>query len=163
MSYISQHRDIAVQRTEQGVISCHGKAFSRYTIGLMFHNPIYVIADLEIYEFFKSQGTEICNNAAHFVETNGCYYYQSKGNTENKQRHLQGQILVVAPSEDPIPSELWLRVRKKIMTNQSYQPARKAYHSWLAGKIKRGRCGYALPCKEKRINSRLWKKSVKIA
>ena len=40
------------------------------------------MADLDIYEFFKSQGTEIYNDAANFVGTNGCYYYRSKGSTK---------------------------------------------------------------------------------
>ena len=53
-------------------------------------------------------------------------------------------MLVLAPSEGFIPSDLWLQVRKKIMASQSYQPARKARHSWMAGKIKCGNCGYAL-------------------
>ena len=140
---ISLH-DIATQLTAQGVKSYFGKPFSRSTISLILRNPIYAMADLDIYEFFKSQGTEIYNDAADFVGTNGCYYYRSKGSTDNKHKYLQGQMLVLAPSEGFIPSELWLRVRKKIMASQSYQPARKARHSWMAGKIKCGRCGYAL-------------------
>jgi len=140
---ISLH-DIATQLTTQGVRSFFGKPFSRSTISLILRNPIYAMADLDIYEFFKSQGTEIYNDAADFVGTNGCYYYRSKGSTDNKHKYLQGQMLVLAPSEGFIPSELWLRVRKKIMASQSYQPARKARHSWMAGKIKCGCCGYAL-------------------
>ena len=140
---ISLH-DIATQLTAQGVKSYFGKPFSRSTISMILRNPIYTMADLDIYEFFKSQGTEIYNDATDFAGTNGCYYYRSKGNTENKGKYLQGQMLVLAPSEGFIPSELWLQVRKKIVANQHYQPARKARHSWMAGKIKCGNCGYAL-------------------
>ena len=127
---ISLH-DIATQLTAQGVRSFYGKPFSRSTISLILRNPIYAMADLDIYEFFKSQGTEIYNDAADFAGTNGCYYYRSKGNIDNKHKYLQGQILVLAPSEGFIPSELWLRVRKKIMASQSYQPARKARNMML--------------------------------
>lgn len=140
---ISLH-DIATQLTAQGVRSYFGKPFSRATISLILRNPIYVMADLDIYEFFKSQGTDIFNDAADFAGTNGCYYYRGKGNQENKHKYLQGQTLVLAPSEGFIPSELWLQARRKIMENQSYQPARKAKRSWMAGKIKCGRCGHAL-------------------
>ncbi len=128
---VSPH-DIATQLAAQGVRSYYGNPFSRSTISLILRNPIYAMADLDIYEFFKSQETEIYNDAADFVGTNGCYYYRSKGSTDNKHKYLQGQMLVLAPSEGFIPSELWLRVRKKIMANQSCQPARKARHS----------CGY---------------------
>ena len=140
---VSLH-DITRQLTEQGMRTYFGKPFSRATISIMLRNPIYTMADLDIYEFFKSQGTNIYNDAADFVGTNGCYYYRSKDSTENKHTHLEGQTLVLAPSEGFIPSDLWLRVRKKMMANQTYQPARKARNTWMAGKIKCGKCGYAL-------------------
>ncbi len=140
---VSLH-DITRQLTERGMLTYFGKPFSRATISIMLRNPIYTMADLDIYEFFKSQGTNIYNDAADFVGTNGCYYYRSKDSTENKHTHLEGQTLVLAPSEGFIPSDLWLRVRKKMMANQTYQPARKACNTWMAGKIKCGKCGYAL-------------------
>lgn len=140
---VSLH-DITRQLTEQGMRTYFGKPFSRATISIMLRNPIYTMADLDIYEFFKSQGTNNYNDAADFVGTNGCYYYRSKDSTENKHTHLEGQTLVLAPSEGFIPSDLWLRVRKKMMANQTYQPARKARNTWMAGKIKCGKCGYAL-------------------
>ncbi len=96
---------------DRGVRSFYGKPFSRSTISLILRNPIYAMADLDIYEFFKSQGTEIYNDAADFVGTNGCYYYRSKGSTDNKHKYLQGQMLVLAPSDGFIPSDLWLRGR----------------------------------------------------
>lgn len=122
----------------------HGRPLSRATLSVILRNPIYVMADLDIYEFYKSQGTDIYNDAADFAGINGCYYYQGKGNTEDKHKHLQGQTLVLAPHEGFIPSELWLKCRKKLLASHTYQPARKARNTWMAGKIKCGKCGYAL-------------------
>lgn len=107
---------------------------SRATLSVILRNPIYVMADLDIYEFYKSQGTDIYNDAADFAGTNGYYYYQGKGNTEDKHKHLQGQTLVLAPHEGFIPSELWLKCRKKLLASHTYQPARKARNTWMAGK-----------------------------
>ena len=140
---VSLH-DITRTLTAQGMKTYHGKPLSRATLSIILRNPIYVMADLDVYEFFKHQGTEIVNSAEDFVGTNGCYYYQGKGNTENKHTHLQGQTLVLAPHEGFIPSDVWLKVRKKLIASKSFQPGRKASNSWLAGKIKCGRCGYAL-------------------
>jgi energy-coupling factor transport system substrate-specific component len=39
---------------------------------------------------------------------------------------LAGQMLVLAPHEGAIPSDIWLACRKKTMGNRGYQPARKA-------------------------------------
>ena len=140
---VSLH-DITKKLTADGMRTYHGRPLSRATLSVILRNPIYVMADLDIYEFYKSQGTDICNDATDFAGTNGCYYYQGKGNTEDKHKHLQGQTLVLAPHEGFIPSELWLKCRKKLLASHTYQPARKARNTWMAGKIKCGKCGYAL-------------------
>ncbi|WP_270481823.1 recombinase family protein, partial [Hungatella effluvii] len=46
--------------------------------GDITRNPVYVQADLDVYEFFKSQGTVIVNDAADFTGMNGCYLYQGR-------------------------------------------------------------------------------------
>ena len=120
------------------------KDFSRVALSVILCNPVYVQADLEVYEFFKSQGTVIVNDASDFSGMNGCYFYRGRGMKGSVKHDLQGHTLVLAPHEGLIPSELWLRVRKKILANSSYQAGRKAKNTWLAGKIKCGRCGKAL-------------------
>lgn len=51
---------------------------------------------------------------------------------------------MVAPSEGLVSADVWLRCRKKLMANTTFQNGRKAKNTWLAGKVKCGRCGYAL-------------------
>lgn len=135
--------DIARHFAEMG-IKIYDKELSRGFISQLLRNPIYAQADLEMYDFFKSQGTVVVNEAADFAGTNGCYLYQGRDVQERKNKHLKDQILVVAPSEGLVSSETWLRCRKKLMANSSFQGGRKAKNTWLAGKVKCGRCGYAL-------------------
>ena len=51
---------------------------------------------------------------------------------------MKDQMLVLAPHEGIVPSDIWLTCRKKLMNNMKIQSARKATHTWLAGKIKCG-------------------------
>ena len=121
------------------------KDMRRTTVASILCNPIYVKADLSIYEFFKNQGTNIVNDASDFTGTNGCYFYRARGQKDVATKYdLQGHTLVLAPSEGLVSSELWLKCRKKILSNPSYQSGRKAVHTWLAGKLKCGRCHKAL-------------------
>jgi hypothetical protein len=59
-------------------------------ISIMLRNPVYAQADLELYEFFKSQGAAIVNDAADFTGTNGCYLYQGRDIAESKNSNLKG-------------------------------------------------------------------------
>ena len=63
---------------------------------------------------------------------------------EDKDRSLKDQILVIAPHEGLVSSDTWLKCRKKLMANITFQNGRKARNTWLAGKVKCGKCGYAL-------------------
>ena len=135
--------DITRYFEEQG-IKIYEKSMVRSFLSQLLRNPVYAQADLELYEFFKSQGAAIVNDASDFAGTNGCYLYQGRDVKEDKDRCLKDQILVIAPHEALISSDTWLKCRKKLMANTTFQQGRKPKNTWLAGKIKCGHCGYAL-------------------
>ena len=42
----------------------------------MLRNPVYVKADIDVYNFYKGQGAKICNPASDFTGRNACYLYK---------------------------------------------------------------------------------------
>ena len=135
--------DIARYLAGRGV-SLFGGDLTRATIAQLLRNPVYVQADLDVYEFFKCQGAIIENGPEDFAGLNACYLYQGRDADNSKHSSLKGQNLVIAPHEGVIPSDVWLRCRRKLMANKCIQPGRKIKNTWLAGKIKCGNCGHAL-------------------
>lgn len=129
---------------EENDIKVHRKSLFRPFLSQQLRNPVYAQADLELYEFFKSQGAAGVNDAADFAGTNGCYLYQGRDVKEDKDRSLKDQILVIASHEGLVSFDTWLKCRKKLMANITFQNGRKARNTWLAGKVKCGKCGYAL-------------------
>ena len=109
----------------------------------MIKNPVYVKADLSIYQFYKDQGSILHDDPALFIGTNGCYLYSDK-NAGRKSIHVEGQHVVLAPHEGIVPSDIWLKARNKCLNNKQAAKPLKAKNTWLAGKIKCGKCGYAL-------------------
>ena len=131
--YCAQH-DIKVFR----------KDVNRSVVGYLLRNPVYVQADLAVYEFFKSQGTIIESGPEDFTGFNACYLYRGRNVEESKTKTLRGQHLVLAPHEGRIPSDRWLNCYRKLMANKGFQTGRKVKNTWLAGKIKCSECGHAL-------------------
>ena len=125
-------------------IDTGGKNLYRSALAFLLKNPTYAQADLELYEFFKGQGANVVNDAAYFTGTNGCYLFQGQGVSEHKNVSLKDQILVIAPHEGLVSSDLWLQCRRKLLNNHVFPSARKVKNSWLSEKIKCGRCGTAL-------------------
>jgi len=138
--------DIIRYFTGRGV-KLHGDTYNRGTISRMLRNPAYAQADLDMYEFFKAQGADVVNDAGDFTGQNGCYLYKGRDVAEDKYATIKGHILVLAPHEGFISSDLWLKCRRKLMNNTSIQTGRDAKNTWLVGKIKCGKCGYALASK----------------
>lgn len=138
--------DIARYLEEQGIRKRDGKLFNRSRLRDVVINPVYVKADYKLYDFFKSQGTNIANRPEDFIGTNGAYLY-SGGTDKRKTVSLEGHTLVIAPHEGLIDSDVWIKCRSKCLNNQSVAKPVKARVTWLAGKIKCAHCGYALTAK----------------
>ena len=52
----------------------NGKPWGRTRLADVLRNPIYVRADLSVYEFYRDQGAIMANDPSDFIGTNGCYY-----------------------------------------------------------------------------------------
>lgn len=139
--------DVAEDFRARGVL-CRGKPWSRARIADCLKNPIYVRADLDVYEFFRERGTIIESPQEDFIGTNGCYYYRGRDASGRKQTELKDNRLVLAPHEGVVPPGIWLACRVKCLRNRQVQPGRKARNTWLAGLIKCGVCHYALTYKK---------------
>lgn len=138
--------DIARYLEEHGIRKRDGKLFNRSRLRDVIINPVYVKSDYKLYDFFKSQGTNIANLPEDFIGTNGAYLY-SGDNHKRKTVSLIGHTLVIAPHKGLVDSEIWIRCRSKCLNNQSVARPVKAKATWLAGKIKCAHCGYALTAK----------------
>jgi DNA invertase Pin-like site-specific DNA recombinase len=133
-----------ILRAFSGMGGLGEKTVSPSLLARMLRNPVYVRADLSVFEFFKDGGAVIANEADDFSGMNGCYLYRGRDNNPEGIDDINGQLLVLAPHEGLVASDLWLTCRRKLLNNMTIQSARKPKNTWLAGKIKCGHCGYAL-------------------
>lgn len=138
--------DVLRELSKNGCINNRGKNWNTARISELMRNPVYVMADIDVYNFYKQQGANICNQIEEFDGKHGCYLF-SGDNTNRKTWDLKGQNVVLAPHEGFIPSDTWLACRKKLLENHQIKTC-KAKNSWLAGKIKCGCCGYAITVKK---------------
>lgn len=140
--------DVVSLLTESGVKSRSGKDFTRQYVRDIIINPIYVKADVALYNFFHSNGVRFVNPQSDFIGINGAYLYSDVNRRKAKSTSLEGLLLVLAPHEGVIDSTTWLRCRKKCMNNAAIAKPMRAKATWLAGKLKCGKCGYALIAKK---------------
>lgn len=131
--------DIVRYFEKNNIKNIHGNPWKTARISEILKRPIYVKADMKIYNFYKGQGVTIINDERDFTGENACYIYK-----EGDDR----RYLVLAPHRGIIDSAMWLKCAKKHIENANISTAYKAKNTWLAGKIKCGKCGYAVIVKK---------------
>lgn len=136
--------DIVRYLNEHQIKNLRGADWNTSRISEMLRNPVYVKADIDVYRFFQSQGANIYNPADDFTGQNACYLYKDAASTAHKQSCLSDKEVVLAPHKGFISSHVWLACRVRCLHNRQSAKTCKPKNSWLAGKVKCGRCGYAL-------------------
>lgn len=143
--------DVVREITKDSCVNNRGKNWNTVRISELMRNPVYVMADVNVYMFFKQQGANLCNPIEDFDGMHGCYLFSGE-NTNRKTWDLEGQNVVIAPHNGFIPSDIWLTCRKKLLGNHQIKTC-KAKNSWLAGKVKCGCCGYAMTIKKSKTRA----------
>ena len=111
-----------------------GKNWNTARLSEMLRNPIYVEADIDVYNFYKSQGANIYNPATDFTGYNACYLYKGTASKTRKQCDLTDKEIVLAPHKGFIPSKTWIACRLRCLNNRQSTRTCKAKNSWLVGK-----------------------------
>lgn len=135
--------DIIRYMNKNGVKHLRGGKWSTSRLSDMLRNPVYVMADIDVYNFFKSQGAIIYSPVSEFNGKNACYLYKGVSDTR-KQTNLKDTEVVIAPHSGFISSQIWLACRARCMENRQSARTCKSKNSYLTGKAKCGNCGYAL-------------------
>lgn len=138
--------DIVCYLQEHQINQLRGGTWNTARLSELLRNPVYVRADLDVYEYYQSMGTVIVNNASEFCGIYGCYLY--KGRRKGGKSESVKDTLVLAGHEGLIEPEVWLACREKCRNYYKIHSNGRSKNTWLAGKVKCGNCGYALTVKK---------------
>lgn len=130
---------------KRGFLEKRGVPWSTARLSEIIRNPVYVKADIDVCSFFESQGAHIVNPVADFAGTNGIFLYRGQDGDKTKKKlyDLAGRDVVIAPHLGVIDADIWLKCRLKIMKNRQLARTNKGKRTWLTGKVKCKKCGYA--------------------
>ena len=122
---------------EKGMLPTEG-SWSAAKLSAILRNPIYVMADNRIYEYFAARNCRIVSDVSAFDGIHGVQLY---GKTKHEADDMSDMKIVVMPHTGIVPSALWLACQKKIVRNRQIRNAVSNTTSWLGGKIYCKNCG----------------------
>lgn len=145
---ITSLADIVRYFKNNNMIKLRGVNWNTSRLTEILRNPIYVQANMDIYSFYQSRQTEIINDMNLFTGTNGCYLYTKNINqstsTVNTRGRYNNMFLVLAPHAGIVDADTFIRCQLKAEENLCIPNGRRAYTSWISGKLKCPKCGYAM-------------------
>lgn len=136
--------DIVKVLNEREIPSPAGTLWDSSKLSRLLRSPVYVCADMEVYQYFKQKGARISNPAEDFTGEHGCFLYGKREANERKYTNVHDHVLSIGLHEGVISAEEWLDVQRKLDGNAQIKKGRSGTYSWLTGLIKCGKCGYAM-------------------
>lgn len=136
--------DIVRELNSKAIPSPNNTPWDSCKISRLLRSPTYVMADVDVYHYFKSKGCKITSSIDEFTGERGCFVYGKRPGNERKYANVKDHNLTLGLHKGIIPSDLWLAVQRKLDENEQIKRGKPGSHSWLTGLIKCGKCGYAL-------------------
>ncbi len=142
----------AKELNARGVPSPAGGAWDSCKLSRIMSNPIYVKADINVYEYYKTLGVELTNQADDFTGGNGIVTYGRWDHNKRKFEQLEKIRFSLGLHEGLIAPDVFLRCQKKLRANKQIAHGAKGRYTWLTGVVKCAYCGRALCVKKPRVD-----------
>nr|WP_269190105.1 recombinase family protein [Intestinimonas massiliensis (ex Afouda et al. 2020)] len=114
------------------------------TLSRILHSPLYVMADEDVYLYYKAKGLIFANNLDEFDGLHAGMIVGKRNRSVGKYQDLKDQHFSLANHYGLIPSDLWLSCQYKLDANRQLGGKGRGKHTWLSGLMKCGACGYSV-------------------
>ena len=127
-----------------GIPAPRRAVWDNVTLSRMLHSPLYVMADEDIYLYYKAKGLQFANTLEEFDGIHAGMIIGKRDRSANKYQNLQDQHFSLAIHSGVISSKLWLTCQYKLDENHQLGNAGRGKHTWLSGLLKCASCGYSI-------------------
>ena len=125
---------------EKGMTPIGGGSWTTGKLSTILKNPIYVMADSRVYDYFQQRNTQIISPPESFDGIHGLQLY---GRTKHSADSADWSDIkaVILTHEGIIDSDTWIKCQQKIQKNRQIGNAASNKTSWLGGKLVCRMCG----------------------
>lgn len=135
---------VARSLNHDGIPAPKRATWDNVALSRILHNPLYVMADEDVYLYYQGKGLIFANGLEEFDGLHAGMIVGKRDRSAGKYQDLKEQHFSLSTHYGLIPSDLWLKCQYKLDTNQQLRNAGKGKHTWLTGLLKCGQCGYSV-------------------
>lgn len=107
---------------KQGYKTKNGRHFTRFSIKGILQNPVYVLADKDVYNYFILKGTEIFSDESEFDGVHGIMAYNRTDQEKGKAvifRPMNEWIVSVGLHPGIVPGKTWVKIQESLERNKT--------------------------------------------
>lgn len=135
--------ELARKLNQEGIAGARRASWDNVRVARILKNPVYVMADENVYWYYKSKGLEISQSIEDFIGLHACNIV-GKRDGKSRKVHKADQKLSLANHIGCIDADLFLHCQYKLDNNQQLDRSSSGKYSWLTGLLKCKSCGYAV-------------------
>lgn len=135
---------IARSLNDDHIPAVRRETWDSVAISRILHSPLYVMADEDVFLYYKAKGLQIGNPAEDFDGIHAAMMIGRRDKSAGKYQDVKDQHLFISNHIGIIPSSLWLTCQYKLDLNQQVGNSGRGKHSWLSGLMKCASCGYSV-------------------
>ena len=135
--------EVARRLNQVGIPGARRASWDTVRVARILKNPVYAMADENIYWYYKSKGVEIAQPIEAFIGLHACNIV---GKRDGKTRGYpqSSQKLSLANHVGFIRPDLFLQCQARLDQNQQLDKTSAGKYSWLTGLLKCKSCHYAV-------------------
>ncbi len=135
---------VARNLNSAGIPAPKRATWDNVTLSRMLHSPLYVMADEDVYLYYKAKGMQIANSLENFDGLHAGMIIGKRDRSAGKYQDLKNQHFSLANHYGVISPELWLGCQYKLEGNRQLGGRGRGKHTWLSGLLKCAKCGYGV-------------------
>lgn len=120
------------------------RTWDNVTLSRLLHSPLYVMADEDVFLYYKGKGLNVANPMEEFDGLHAGMLVGKRDRSAGKYRDAREQLFSLANHVGLIPSGLWLTCQYKLDENRRLGGCGRGRHTWLSGLLKCAACGYSV-------------------
>lgn len=144
---------------QNNIKTANGKDFAKFGLRFILTNPVYVKATKEVYDYFNSNDSQICNDKSEFNGKYGIMAYNKnlvKKGQSVKTKDMDEWIIAIGKHKGIIEGKDWVMVQNILNKNKHLSPRQgTSYAAMLSGILYCKKCGSFMRIKygQKKVNS----------
>ena len=135
---------VARRLNSDGISAPRRNVWDNVSLSRILHNPVYVMADEEVYLFYSAKGVNVTNPPAEFDGAHAGLLTGKRDRSANKYNASNALRFSLANHLGFVPADLWLQCQYKLDNNRQLGGKGKGKHTWLSGLLKCAACGYSV-------------------